>query len=108
MHKSAVTNSLFLNDESSLGELSKIAGALNLVRSQGALDDIAHQIIEIARRARLSRQPELCHRASRLLLSLPASPRLRAVGEYYNSFSQPFATLDIETLRNAIARTAKS
>jgi tetratricopeptide (TPR) repeat protein len=108
MHKSTITKSLFLKGESSFAVLSEIAGALHLVNSQNALDCVARQIIEVARRARVSRDMELCGEASALLLSLPASQGLRSVAGFYSSLSRPALAFDAARLREAIARGADS
>ncbi|HWX40115.1 MAG TPA: tetratricopeptide repeat protein [Blastocatellia bacterium] len=108
MPKSTTIKSLFLNDESSFAGLSKIAGALHLVNSQNALDRIARRITEIARRARVSRDIELCSRACSALLALPVSEGLRSIAEFYAEVSQPAATFDAYAFRQALARRAAS
>jgi len=108
MPKSTTIKSLFLNDESSFAELSKIAGALHLVNSQSALDRVAREIIEIARRSRVSRDIELCNRASGVVLALPASKGLRAIAEFYTDLSQQAATIDPREFCQALVRRADS
>jgi tetratricopeptide (TPR) repeat protein len=108
MPKSTTTKSLFLNDESSFVGLSKIVGALHLVNSQNALDTVEREIIEIARRARVSRDTELCSRASKVVLALPASNGLRSVAEFYADLSQRAAAIDAHGFRQALLRRADS
>jgi len=103
MPKSTTTKSLFLKDESSFGGLSKITGALHLINSQNALDCLAREINEIARRARVSRQSELCRKASAAVLHLPVSDSLRGIAEFYASLSQ---RADNDEFRHALARRA--
>jgi tetratricopeptide (TPR) repeat protein len=105
MPKSTTIKSLFLKDESSFGGLSGIAGALHLVTSQNALDCLAREINEIARRARITRQWELCSRASSAVLSLPVSQGVRDVAEFYVSLSQQ---ADMAEFRKALERMADS
>jgi hypothetical protein len=83
MPKSATAKGAMLNNESLLAGLSRITAAVQLVNSQEALDSAAREIIEIARRARVSREMELCNRASSAVLALPASGSLRSVAEFY-------------------------
>jgi tetratricopeptide (TPR) repeat protein len=87
MPKSTNAKSLFLKDDSSFGGLSRIAGAL-LITSQNALDCLAREINEIARRARVSRQWELCNKASSAVLSMPVSQGLRGVADFYANLSR--------------------
>jgi tetratricopeptide (TPR) repeat protein len=102
------TRSLSLNDESSFVGLSKIAGALHLVNSQSALDSIAREMIEIARRARLSLDMELCSKASSAVLALPLSEGLRSVAEVYDDLSCRAVMFDARGFRQALARRASS
>jgi hypothetical protein len=71
MPKSTTSKSLFLSHEFPFARLSRIAGLAHLAKSQDVLDGIAREIIEIARQTCLSRQQELCQKASELLLSPP-------------------------------------
>jgi tetratricopeptide (TPR) repeat protein len=106
MPKSTTTKSLFLKDESSFGGLSKITGALELVNSQNTLDSLAREINEIARRARVSRQKELCSKASAAVLGLQVSKGLRGVAEFYASLSQQDGVSDTRRFRQELARKA--
>jgi hypothetical protein len=104
MPNSTTIKSLLLKGESSFIGLPEIAVALNCVKSQRALDYIAREVIEIARRARLSRHSELYREASSLAASLPASHGLRRIAQCYSTLS--CQTLDIDKIREALVRTA--
>jgi hypothetical protein len=106
MPNSTTAKSLLLKGGSSFAALSEIAGALHLVSSQDALDCVGREIIEVARRARLSRQMELCNKASRLLLGMPVSSGLRSAAQYYNSLSLPNVPLDAYKVRGDLLRSA--
>jgi tetratricopeptide (TPR) repeat protein len=106
MHRSTTIKSLFLKDESSFCGLSKIAGALHLVNSQNALDCLANELNHIARRARISRETELCSRASAAVLCLPVSRDLRGVAEFYGFLSQQEPVFDTRVVRSELVRQA--
>jgi hypothetical protein len=106
MPKSTTIKSLFLTDESPFCGLSRIAGALHVVNSQHALDCLASELNEIARRARISRRTELCRRASAAVLRLPVSRDLRGVAEFYAFVSQEQPAFDARIVRRELIRRA--
>jgi hypothetical protein len=90
MHSSTKTKSLFLNGESSLAVLAEIVGTIRYIEAEKNLDRAARYLIALARDARMLREPELCERASGIVLSLDISPSIRAAAEYYKSQREPY------------------
>src|ERR1700752_2833004 len=108
MHTSTINKSLFLKRESSFQGLSEIVGTLRFVNSQKALDQMARDVVEIARQARLLRHAQMSIEASSLLVSLPASQRLRGIVEYYDVLPRTAPQADFEMIRKTLFRTADS
>jgi tetratricopeptide (TPR) repeat protein len=108
MHRSTINKSLFLKREPSFLELSEIVGTLRFVKSQKALDQTAREVIEIARQARLLRHAQMSIEANSLLVSLPASQRLRGIVEYYGVVPRTAPQADFEIIRRTLFRTADS
>jgi tetratricopeptide (TPR) repeat protein len=106
MSNSTIAKSLFLKGESSFVGLAEIISALHRVKSQKTLDCVASEAIEVARRARLIRRPELCESASALVLDVPASPSLHAVAEYYQATSHRIRFADVPKSREMLTHCA--
>ncbi|HWX42874.1 MAG TPA: hypothetical protein VN345_17130 [Blastocatellia bacterium] len=106
MSNNTIAKSLFLKGESSFVGLAEIINALHCVKSQKVLDSIASEAIELARRARLIRRPDVCERASALVLDVPASPSLQTVAEYYQAVSRQIRLADVAETREFLTRSA--
>jgi tetratricopeptide (TPR) repeat protein len=101
---SASARNIVLKGASSFAGLAEVVRALHRVKSQYELDSAALRLLDLARMARVVRQPEICRSASNTVLSLPVSYALHTAAGYYETISG--SKSDIVCLRTALGRAA--
>jgi tetratricopeptide (TPR) repeat protein len=107
--QSATANNIVLLKGSSLLDkrLAKVIGASARIASRNQLEAIGRQLVDIARRARVSRRTDLVEIASQAILSLPLSFDIHAAGISYAAYCQ-YQRGEIEESRTILSRVADS